>query len=147
MNKFKSKKGFTLAELLIVVAIIAILVAIAVPLFVGALNEARENVKNANIRAVRGAAVTTILTEDSDAYETDGKLVGPWYAIGVVNSNGEISKIYVGKTFDTVLAKDADNKGKYNSAAPTNGTSYAEEDGGSYYVSVYIGSLTFEAVS
>ena len=32
MNKFKSKKGFTLAELLIVVAIIAVLVAIAVPL-------------------------------------------------------------------------------------------------------------------
>ena len=39
MNK-TNKKGFTLAELLIVVAIIAVLVAIAIPVFTtqGALN-------------------------------------------------------------------------------------------------------------
>lgn len=31
--KYKNKKGFTLAELLIVVAIIAVLVAVAIPIF------------------------------------------------------------------------------------------------------------------
>ena len=92
----KSKKGFTLAELLIVVAIIAVLTAIAVPLFVGALNNSEASVKDANIRAVRGAAVVDILqnaklpssdpaaaSAPTDTYYTvDNKawvLKGPWY--------------------------------------------------------------------
>ena len=37
-----NKKGFTLAELLIVVAIIAVLVAIAIPIFTAQLEKARE---------------------------------------------------------------------------------------------------------
>lgn len=47
----KSKKGFTLMEMLIVVAIIAILVVIAIPTFNNALNEAREQTDIANARA------------------------------------------------------------------------------------------------
>ena len=37
----KKKKGFTLAELLIVVAIIAVLVAISIPIFTSQLKKAR----------------------------------------------------------------------------------------------------------
>ena len=37
LKKFTNKKGFTLMEMLIVVAIIAILVAIAIPTFSGTL--------------------------------------------------------------------------------------------------------------
>ncbi|MEG2851211.1 MAG: prepilin-type N-terminal cleavage/methylation domain-containing protein, partial [Raoultibacter sp.] len=36
------KKGFTLAELLIVVAIILVLVAIAIPVFTGAMDSANK---------------------------------------------------------------------------------------------------------
>lgn len=50
MNK-TNKKGFTLAELLIVVAIIAVLVAIAIPVFTAQLEKSREAVDAANIRA------------------------------------------------------------------------------------------------
>ena len=38
--KIKNKKGFTLAELLIVVAIIAVLVAVAIPIFTSQLEKA-----------------------------------------------------------------------------------------------------------
>ena len=38
MDKIREKKGFTLAELLIVVAIIAVLVAIAIPDILGSLS-------------------------------------------------------------------------------------------------------------
>ena len=44
-------KGFTLMEMLIVVAIIAVLVAIAIPIFSGQLEKAREATDAANIRA------------------------------------------------------------------------------------------------
>lgn len=48
----KNKKGFTLAELLVVVAIIAVLVAIAVPVFNSATKKAEEAVEVANARSV-----------------------------------------------------------------------------------------------
>ena len=41
MNK-NNRKGFTLAELLIVVAIIAVLVAIAIPVFTSQLEKSRQ---------------------------------------------------------------------------------------------------------
>lgn len=51
LKKFTNKKGFTLMEMLIVVAIIAILVAIAIPTFSGALTKSKEAADVANIRA------------------------------------------------------------------------------------------------
>ncbi|MBR4702645.1 MAG: prepilin-type N-terminal cleavage/methylation domain-containing protein [Oscillospiraceae bacterium] len=47
----KNNKGFTLAELLIVVAIIAVLVAIAIPIFTTQLEKSRDAVSVSNIRA------------------------------------------------------------------------------------------------
>ena len=51
ISKKRNKKGFTLMEMLIVVAIIAILVAIMIPTFNAQLEKAREATDAANIRA------------------------------------------------------------------------------------------------
>ena len=97
MQKFKSKKGFTLAELLIVVAIIAVLTAIAVPLFVGSLSKANKAVEDANKRAVRGAAVAYILDNQSEEtlLDTNKKLTGPWEATAELDTSGNIETINV----------------------------------------------------
>ena len=58
----RNNKGFTLAELLIVVAIIAVLVAIAIPVFTTQLEKAREATDVANVRSGYGAAVSEYLT-------------------------------------------------------------------------------------
>ena len=59
-KKRKSKKGFTLMEMLIVVAIIAILVAIAIPTFSSQLNEAKKATDQANIRSAYAVMQTSI---------------------------------------------------------------------------------------
>ena len=59
----KNNKGFTLAELLIVVAIIAVLVAIAIPIFTQQLERAREATDLANIRSAYAEAMTDFLVD------------------------------------------------------------------------------------
>lgn len=59
----KNNKGFTLAELLIVVAIIAVLTAIAIPVFTTQLEKSREATDAANMRSVYAEVMTSMLTE------------------------------------------------------------------------------------
>ena len=63
--KKNNKKGFTLAELLIVVAIIAVLTAIAIPVFTGSLTKSKEAADMANLRAAYADAVTAMLTSNT----------------------------------------------------------------------------------
>jgi type IV pilus assembly protein PilA len=56
-------KGFTLMEMLIVVAIIAVLVAIAIPVFSSQLNNAKVQADAANIRGGYATVTATILTD------------------------------------------------------------------------------------
>lgn len=50
MKASLNQKGFTIAELLIVVAIIAVLVAVAIPIFTTQLESSREGVDLSNLR-------------------------------------------------------------------------------------------------
>ena len=85
MKKIKNTKGFTLMEMLIVVAIIAILIAIAIPTFTAQLEKAREAADIANIRSTYSEAmvdylnsttttsITTPITKDTPAMtQTNG---------------------------------------------------------------------------
>ncbi len=57
----KDKKGFTLAELLVVVAIIGVLVAVSIPIFTAQLRKARLATNQANARAAYAAATAALL--------------------------------------------------------------------------------------
>lgn len=76
----KNRKGFTLMEMLIVVAIIAILIIIAIPTFNSALAKARAATDVANIRSGYAAALVEAMTnginDNGDTYylQKDGSV-------------------------------------------------------------------------
>ncbi len=61
----RNKHGFTLAELLIVVAIIAVLVAISIPIFSKQLEKSRESVDFANMRSAYAEVMVAAISDDA----------------------------------------------------------------------------------
>lgn len=74
--KVKNKKGFTLMEMLIVIGIIAVLVAIAIPTFTGAKKKAQYAADQANVRAWYAEALVKNMSEDT-TLPTSYKSTGP----------------------------------------------------------------------
>lgn len=72
--KKKYKKGFTLAELLIAVAIIGVLVAVAIPVFSNQLEKSREATDLANVRAAYAEVMSAAIVQDTSSplYTTNG---------------------------------------------------------------------------
>lgn len=97
MKSMKRKKGFTLAELLIVVAIIGVLVAISIPIFTSQLKKARKAKNWANMRAAYASAIAEFLAEGAPTGErvtyeytvSDGKCIRNDKPIVDVFSSGE----------------------------------------------------------
>ena len=91
-KKLKKTGGFTLIEMLIVVAIIAILVAVSIPMVTSSLDKARKATDAANERAAKAAAVIEYMTNgkkgDFKYDAVDGKLVAESEN---VNSYGQCS--------------------------------------------------------
>ena len=92
MNKLKAKLkkqgGFTLVEMLIVVAIIAILIAVSIPLVGSALEGAREATDASNERSFKAALVTSYLLDTANMYEGDVTIeADKVYAYDAANGN------------------------------------------------------------
>ena len=99
MRKRENQKGFTIAELLIVVAIIAVLVAIAIPVFSSSLEKARNATDVANLRSAYADAVVDYMggvavpasTGKGTYTITDGKGTYTWN-VAPKSREGDLSK-------------------------------------------------------
>ncbi len=115
MNKRRNQKGFTLAELLIVVAIIAVLVAIAIPIFTTQLEKSREATDKANIRSAYAKASAALLDDEESDYTTDvdAKQTQPGWQSGTPDIGG--IKTVSASSLDgwTVAIVHDDTKGDY----------------------------------
>lgn len=79
-------KGFTLAELLIVVAIIGVLVAISIPIFSKQLEKSRDATSVANIRSAYAEAQAEYITCEFSDNHKDGGV----HSNAIKGSNGKI---------------------------------------------------------
>ncbi len=118
----KNEKGFTLAELLIVVAIIGVLVAISIPIFTSQLEKSRDAVTLANLRSAYAEAQASYLTETKSSDD-----------VTITLENGVIKTIAVAKVVakGTVTGGVSDNT---EMPFPTTALTAMDNEPGSYTV-------------
>jgi type IV pilus assembly protein PilA len=87
-----NKKGFTLAELLIVVAIIAVMAAIAIPIFTAQLGKAQAATDEANIRSGYANASANALTDSTVVKGTTAWYLNPDGTVGTASTGAYTTK-------------------------------------------------------
>ena len=117
--KKNNKNGCTLAELLIVVAIVAVLVAIAVPVFTAQLDRARLSTATANARSIYAEYVAECMApKDGD------EAVNPTYD----GLNASFTSAKIGVKDVTVNAANGSVTVTYGTGANAKSMSFAVDD-------------------
>ena len=96
----QNKNGFTLMEMLIVIAIIAVLIAVAIPVFASQLEKTREATDLANVRSAYAQVSTEALLGDSEATVTVNlkQKQADWQSVDPVNIGGIVHSKSQGDT-------------------------------------------------
>ena len=129
----KNEKGFTLMEMLIVVAIIAVLIAIAIPTFNASLNKA-------NIRSGYATVMATVLTDD----QADEKITAAASVVYWLNEDGSVNK----DTVSTTSAYSCAGKTSSDiSIAGTDAIGWQKNDNIKYTYTYADGKIAIEAVT
>jgi type IV pilus assembly protein PilA len=95
MKLFRKEEGFTLVELMVVVLIIGILVAIAIPVFNAASASARRSACQANLRTLDGATEQWVAANPANSKAGLDSVAAAALVLNVADPGDGTTGIYV----------------------------------------------------
>ena len=138
MKKAAVKRGFTLVEMLVVIAIIAVLVAVIIPTTANSTNKAKAAADAANLRNIFSQANVLLLTSGSSEVLEELKGTAPesemypGAKVWVVNNFPSFVEVYYvldGNYYGAEYFADvAENNSSPLSTAKPTGDGYADEN-------------------
>ena len=121
-NKYQNNRGFTLVEILVSVAIIAVLVGISIPIFSKRLEQAKQAVDLTNMRAAYAAALVEWMNTGSVGGDT------LWYYDG--------SKIVTKSTGIKGYGKSSHNASEFSDSLPFSARGVPNRNGRANYITI-----------
>lgn len=122
MIRVKKLKGFTLIELIVVIAIIGILAAFLIPSFMGYVKNARASRFNANARSVYSAAQLAIVDMNVAQVEVLPNCIYTGSSDGIAHPDGGVGDSF---TLLTYLGEDFEGNFLFVTNTDGSGCTYA----------------------
>ncbi|MBQ8621411.1 MAG: prepilin-type N-terminal cleavage/methylation domain-containing protein [Oscillospiraceae bacterium] len=97
MNMFKKNGGFTLVELIVVIAILAVLAGVAIPVYSGYIKKADEAADYTQLDSIKTAAVFAAADQEKD-FDIDEIVYEEGKTVATVDGKSVNIKDYVGES-------------------------------------------------
>ena len=118
MNKKRERRGFTLVELMVVILIVGILAAVAVPILRGRIEQAKWSEAAATAGAIR-TAIRAYYAENSTAAVAMAGSTADTVQVTLGFTSGDLTGRYFQASNFTITAVDSNGNATITASAPT----------------------------
>ena len=123
-SKMQNEKGFTLVELMVVVVILGILVAIAVPVYKNVTDNANRKAVEANLRTIDGAIMQYQAVNNGTSPTATTQIAPDYMQVWPSGPDKVVYSINAGRAVATATSGTDGTGTWFNATATADGTGY-----------------------